>query len=256
MSSLLMIPRALRSCRNENVPEVELPNSPANSAMSSSAPETPLTAKFPRVENSRLPPAVSVAASTSSLLTPPSPTSLALKKVRIFWAGTTMGFTGYNLPLGLSGLRRAVDLVVPETGTGVTLWRWAGLVILLAGIWFGRREEALVPWLLLLATKVIATLGFFGYAREGAVVIPVFALMLGLVAARGLTWLDGFSKRGGAVPNAGRCLQLGFVLALTLLAVEAYRWHSEPVVMLSGHEPEAALRSPGPDYEEVRVRVE
>ena len=37
---------------------------------------------------------------------------------------------------------------------------------------------ALIPWLLLLATKVVSTLGFYGYAREGAVVFPVVALLM------------------------------------------------------------------------------
>ncbi len=42
--------------------------------------------------------------------------SLALSKIHIFWAGATLGITGYNLPMGMSGVRRSVDLVVPEGG--------------------------------------------------------------------------------------------------------------------------------------------
>jgi hypothetical protein len=175
--------------------------------------------------------------------------SLAWSKMRFFWSGVTLGFTGYNLPLGISGVRRLVDLVVPEGRPGVTLWRWAGLALVLFGLWAGRREQALVLWLLFLATKVITTLGFFGYAREGAVVIPVFALLLALLAARGLP------AREKASPNTGRWLQLTAVIAVVLIAVEAYRWHSEPVVTLDGRDVSAGDPFPGLEYEERQLLI-
>ena len=42
--------------------------------------------------------------------------SLAARKLRIFWSGAALGVTGFNFPLGLSGTRRAVDLLVPRRG--------------------------------------------------------------------------------------------------------------------------------------------
>ncbi len=181
--------------------------------------------------------------------------SLALSKIRIFWAGVTMGYTGYNLPVGISGIRRLVDLVVPGGGAGVALWRWAGLAVMLAGLWIGRREEALIAWMLFLATKVIATLGFYGYAREGAVVIPVFALLLGLLAARGLPRLSGFPGRASTAPSVRRWLLVSCVLALMLIAVEGFRWNSGPVVTLDGREVGAVDPFPGTEYKERRLRV-
>jgi len=163
---------------------------------------------------------------------------LAVRKIEIFWSGVTLGFTGYGLPLGLSGVRGSVDLLAPEGGVGITLWRWAGLAVLLAGLWLGRREEPLVPWMLFLAMKVIATLGFFGYAREGAVLIPVLALMLGLLADRTLP-RTGF--RHG--------VQAAFLAAAILLAVEGYRWMSGPQVIVDG-------QVDGSEYEERLIRVE
>lgn len=181
--------------------------------------------------------------------------SLAWNKLRIFWAGATLGLTGYNLPLGLSGVRRPVDLVVPDNGPGVVLWRWAGLAMVLAGLWAGRREEALIPWLLLLATKIVTTLGFFGYAREGAVVFPVIALSMGLLFTRGLPRLRLFS----GLCDASRGVRAGFrmscVLALMLITVEAYRWHSKPEITLEGRQPGAVEVLPGMEYEERRLRV-
>jgi hypothetical protein len=181
--------------------------------------------------------------------------SLALSKIHIFWAGATLGITGYNLPMGMSGVRRSVDLVVPEGGGGVALWRWAGLAILLLGFWVGRREEALIPWMLLLATKIITTLAFFGYAREGAVVIPVFALLLGLLIARGLPRFPRFRTRISTSPSVKRWLRMSCVLALILIAIEGFRWNSEPVVTLDGRELGAGDRFPGTEYEEGRLRV-
>jgi len=181
--------------------------------------------------------------------------ALALSKIRIFWSGVTMGYTGYNLPMGISGIRRLVDLVVPEGGTGIAIWRWVGLAVVLSGLWFGRREEALIPWMLFLATKVIATVGFYGYAREGVVVIPVFALLLGLLITRGLTWLPGLQALASTSPRVRRWFLLRSALALMLIAVEGLRWNSEPAVTLDGREVGAVDPFPGPEYEERRLRV-
>ena len=134
-------------------------------------------------------------------------------------------------------------------------WRWAGLALLIAGLWVGRREEALLPWLLLLSTKVIITLGFFGYAREGAVVIPVLALLLGLLTVRGLPRLAGLQGAPGPSPRVKRWLQLSCVLALLLVAVEGYRWYAAPVVVVDGRQVGASDPFPQPDYEDRQLRV-
>ncbi len=181
--------------------------------------------------------------------------SLAMNKIHIFWSGVTLGFGGYNLPLGVSGVRRLVDLVVPEGGIGVALWRWAGLALILWGMWLGRREEALVPWMLLLATKVITTLAFYGYAREGAVIIPVFALLLGLLIVRGFSGLSGSTSHAGANLEFKRWLRVSCVMALILIAVEGFRWNSEPVVTLDGREVGVVDPFPGTEYEERQLRI-
>jgi hypothetical protein len=180
---------------------------------------------------------------------------LAWSKLRIFWSGVTLGFTGYNLPLGMSGVRRAVDLVVPEGGPAVALWRVGALAAMLLGLWAGRREEALLPWLFMLATKLITTVAFFGYAREGAVVIPVFALSLGLLARQGWSHLAGVlhSPREVSLRRAGLA-GLG-LLAAVLVTVEGLRWHSKPVFTLDGREVGAEDPFPGADHEERWLRA-
>lgn len=181
--------------------------------------------------------------------------ALVANKLRIFWGGVTLGFTGYNLPLGVSGIRRSVDMVIPEGGAGAVIWRWGGFAILLLGLWIGRRDEALVPWLLLLTTKVVTTVAFFGYAREGAVVIPVVALLFGLIVARRLPRLVTFSTGSGAYPGLKRWLQVCCVLALVLIAIEGYRSYSAPVITLDGQRVTAGGPFPEPDYEDRRLQV-
>ena len=178
--------------------------------------------------------------------------SLALGKLRIFWSGATQGFTGYNLPLGMPGKRRAVDMVVPEGGLGTAAWRSGAFIVLLLGLWAGCRGPALVPWVLLLGTKLIVSLAFFGYAREGAVVIPVLALAAGLFAARTLPRLAGRVSAAGS----RRWVWAAGLAALTLVAIEGARWMSEPVVTLDGRETGRADPFPSMEYQERRLRVD
>lgn len=180
---------------------------------------------------------------------------LVLVKLGVFWSGVTQGFTGYNLPLGMSGKRRIADMVVPESGAGITLWRWAGLAILLLALWTGRREAALVPWLLLAATKLITTVGFYGYAREGVVLIPVYALLVALLVTRGLPAMTWFPMRFKAAPGAGRILWISYAVALALVAVEGYRWNSKPVLTLDGQPVGIAEPFPATEYRERQLQV-
>ena len=86
---------------------------------------------------------------------------LEAQKLSSFWNGAALGLTGYNLPLGLSGERRRVDVVVPDAGPATTLWRLALLAAAVSGGWFARRKyAALVPWIALLLSKVVVALAF------------------------------------------------------------------------------------------------
>jgi hypothetical protein len=161
--------------------------------------------------------------------------SLAARKLSRFWSGASLGATGYGLPLGLSGLRRSVDLVVPAGGAGVAAWRLAVLAVALAGLAAGWRRPALHPWLLLLLTKLAVTVAFFGYARQGAMAVPVVLVLAALAAER---WL----LRGPLLPLARRPAVAGLVLLSAAVAVEALRWQDRPEVHIDG-----ALVTPAAD---------
>jgi hypothetical protein len=172
---------------------------------------------------------------------------LAGKKLRRFWAGAALGFGGHGLPLGLDGVRWPVDLAVP-TGPLAAAWRVALLLACVAGALAGRRRPALVPWILWLASKLVVTVAFFGYARQGAAVVPVVAVLLALGAER---WLSR---------PAARAPLLVALVAAALLAVEGARFLSAPRLTLGGlpagaSDPLAPGRA-ADEHRQVRLRVE
>jgi hypothetical protein len=147
---------------------------------------------------------------------------LAGAKLDRFWAGAAHGLTGYALPLGLSGLRRPVDLVVPG-GSGAIAWRLAVLALAAAGAVLARPRRELVPWLLFFAAQVAVAVAFFGYARLGATLVPVVALLCVLALRR---WLPA--------PAPRRALALAACAGALLVAVEAWRWADGPSLSLDG----------------------
>ena len=148
--------------------------------------------------------------------------ALAWARLGRLWSGATLGFGGWGLPFGLEGPRHAVDLVVPEGGALLTLWRLLLLAVLVTGLWMGRRRLlALWPWLALLLTKLVATLAFFGYARQGATLVPVLTLALALL-------VEPYLER---LPT-GRLLQVALACGLLLVVLEGVRFLSPPEVRI------------------------
>lgn len=170
---------------------------------------------------------------------------LVLGKLAIFWEGAASGLTGYNLPMGLSGTRRAVDLVTAEGGAA-TAWRLAVLAVSLAGLASSRGQTAVVPWLLFFASKVVVTVLFFGYARHGATVIPVLALLVGLAADR---WVF---QKAPVLPD--RTIARGAAAILVLaVTLEAARFLSKPDVRIDGLAIGAAAPSSADDHRSRRI---
>ena len=178
---------------------------------------------------------------------PPEFARLAGRKLAIFWEGAASGLGGYNFPMGLSGTRRAVDLVTADGGVA-TAWRLASLAVALAGLFAGRGRAAAVPWVLFLASKVVVTVLFFGYARHGATVVPVLALLAGLAAER---WS---SRRVPLVPD--RTVVRGTAAVLLLATgVEAVRFLSKPDVRVDGVAVGAAAPSSADDHRSRRIEL-
>lgn len=150
----------------------------------------------------------------------------AWRKLRLFWSGASLGFTGFDLPLGLPRLRRAVDLAVPDRGWIATAWSAVLLIACGLGVAAGRGRVALYPWLLFLASKVAVTVAFFGYARQGAAAFPVVAVLAALAAAR---WVPSLARW-----PPGRILRAAGLVLLAAVAVEGARALRPPALRVDG----------------------
>ena len=150
----------------------------------------------------------------------------AWQKVRISWSGAALGFTGYDLPLGLPRLRRAVDLAVPDRGWRTGLWSGVLLMGCGLGLAAGGRQPALYPWLLFLASKLVVSVAFFGYARQGASVFPVVALLLALAVLR---WIPALRGRA-----PGQVLRATALVLAAAVAVEGARALRPPALRVDG----------------------
>lgn len=180
--------------------------------------------------------------------------NLVRKKLDVFWRGATLGLTGYGFPLGLSGQRRVVDLAVPASGWGAMAWRLLVLGVLALGLFAGRGTGGLAPWVAFLLAKFAVTAAFFGYAREGATLIPVVALACGLAAARLGSWF-GISGTDLSPSQAKRWLAGVLLASVALLAVEGGRFLQRPDVSLDGRKVWTADPFPVDEYKDRLLRV-
>ncbi len=90
-----------------------------------------------------------------------------------FAGGVTLGFTGYNLPMGRAGERRPVDLMTHLPGTSWA-WRicWVSAILVGAVTAVVRRCGGI--WLLVIGYKLIVTMLFYGYARQAVSIGPAY----------------------------------------------------------------------------------
>lgn len=167
---------------------------------------------------------------------------LAMRKLALAWGGVAHGLGGRALPLGASGVRRPVDLTVPE-GPLATAWRVAWLVLVLVGLWRARRRSMVVPWLTWMAGGFFTTVAFYGYARQGATLLPAFAVMIGFA----LEPLWRGRERGAA--RAGLAV-LGLVVV-----VEIVRWFAPPTIYVDGRASGAVEPWPPLQYASRQIEV-
>ncbi|MFY9341964.1 MAG: hypothetical protein WAT39_05725 [Planctomycetota bacterium] len=143
------------------------------------------------------------------------PLAAAVRCAKKLWhalQGATPTIGGYALPIGLSGERRQVDLVT-ATGTWPALWRLVLLAAAATGLWHLRRERALWPLFAFAATKLLIVLVYFGYARHGALCLPVLALGVAALLAK-------LAPRQVAASTRSR---IGVALLAAVLALELVR---------------------------------
>lgn len=106
--------------------------------------------------------------------------TLVVKKLRRFVDGAAIGFTAGNLPLGREGVRHPVDLMTANDGIAGTLWTLAMLGLLAAGVAASLARRRGGIWLAIIASKLIVTILFYGYARQAASIGPAFFVLIAL----------------------------------------------------------------------------
>ena len=149
---------------------------------------------------------------------------LATVKLTGFWRGASLGWTGYGIPIGASGTRHAVDVVVPR-GPLATFWRIIVLLVCIVAVFHllsarqDREHSALSRfrfpvslWLVFGLLRALVAVAFFGYARQGALAAPVVHIAFAVVLAH---WV--------APRLAGRARRVGMALLVLGLALEGLR---------------------------------
>ncbi|MFL6193066.1 MAG: glycosyltransferase family 39 protein [Thermoanaerobaculia bacterium] len=148
---------------------------------------------------------------------------LVLRKWGFFFSAWKLGWTQWDWPGGLTGVRNPVDVFTPSSGAGWGLGlplALLGLLCTLATRGGPRRWAVLV--LLLTAAGMVTTGLFFGYVRLGLLVLPFWLTL----TAAALVWIGerlhglaaGFTLV--AIEPPKRLLQVLGALALVLLVLE------------------------------------
>jgi hypothetical protein len=150
---------------------------------------------------------------------------LVLAKWKLYFSAWTLGWTQWDWPGGLNGVRRPVDVFTPASGAGWGLglpFAVLGLICCLATPGAPRRWAGVV--LLLTAAGMVTTGLFFGYVRQGLLALPFWLTL----TAAALVWIgervrkqtSGFTFLP-AEPSR-RLLRILGGIALALLALELW----------------------------------
>jgi hypothetical protein len=109
------------------------------------------------------------------------------RKLSNFSDGVTPGYSSWNIPLGPFGQRRSVDLMTAGSGPAL-LWKFFILGLFGVGVIMALRQRSGGLWLILITSKVLITLAFYGYARQAASIFPAFAVFMALSIDWGVQW--------------------------------------------------------------------
>jgi hypothetical protein len=152
--------------------------------------------------------------------------ALVGRKLSILSRSLSLGWTQWDLPGGLKGTRFPVDLFTPDFPAAL----WLHLLLLGPGFWLllrrsrwprtwvSSRGDRLFPALVLVCTAytVLLTAAFFGYARQGVLLMPLLFGVEGVTVTAAARWVA--RRRPGLDRPAGRTgLSRGVCLIVLVL---------------------------------------
>ncbi len=143
--------------------------------------------------------------------------ALVAAKWRLTLDVLRLGWTQWDWPGGLDGIRRPIDMFVPFRAIGM----WVSVPLILIGVvgWLRRpglgRRWALVV-LVPTACTMIVVAAFWGYARASAVLVPLWS------SALAATLVAVGSRISARWPRAPRARTLAGVVVAAMLVIEAY----------------------------------
>jgi hypothetical protein len=135
------------------------------------------------------------------------------------------GFTQWNVPAGVAGVRNPVDMMVPH-GVGA-MWVTLPLLVVGATLAVRRRggERRLVGLVGLVTLQLLAaTALFFGYARLAAIYLPLWLALGGVaLAALGRELVDRWPGLGRAARPRTALIVAGVLLVVALVGARGER---------------------------------
>ncbi len=162
---------------------------------------------------------------------------LLLRKWALFFSAWKLGWTQWDWPGGLNGVRRPVDVFTPDSAAGYAValpFAVLGFLVCLATPGAPRRWAILV--LLLTAAGLVTTGLFFGYVRQGLVLLSFWLTF----TAADLVWIgELLLKRTSGLTLVPldpprRLLQVLGGIAVVLLVLELWGAGSQRVIQGRG----------------------
>lgn len=134
-------------------------------------------------------------------LNPVAAMSLAGRKLANFMSGISSGLTLWNLPTGVTGVRRPVDQLAVNL-SDVKLWSMLLLSLAMVGVFTALSRRVGGTLLVVIGGKLLITCAFFGYARQGVATLPLAYVFVAIGFER--LFISPFVQPGAALEQLGR----------------------------------------------------
>ena len=154
-------------------------------------------------------------------------------KLAYFADGIALGFSAMNFPPGWEGERRSVDMFTTSGNQhSLTnfLWRVTIILLLAGGVLVALRRRCASIWLLIVIYKLIATILFYGYARQSVSIAPAFYVLMALSIDQMLLFPAVAKRMSGRVS-----VIFAAVLIAGLLVADITRAIHRPHLTISGN---------------------